>query len=201
MTASTASVAPAPAPPRLPVGAGVAIVIWLGLAVAAGASGFLLQLPFPGAQLIILGLVAVTIAIALVRGPVRTWLDALPLRVLVGFNAMRLIGVAFLLLAAQGSLNPVFASRAGWGDIAVAILAIVFVLAEPRRIVLHAWNVFGVLDLLVAVGTATVVTLQGTTPGVAPILTFPLNLVPTFFVPLLFANHVLIFRRLVGSGR
>jgi len=36
---------------------------------------------------------------------------------------------------------------------------------------------------------------------VAPILTFPLNLVPTFFVPLLFANHVLIFRRLVGSGR
>ena len=196
MTASTASVAPAPAPPRLPVGAGVAIVIWLGLAVAAGASGFLLQLPFPRAPLIILGLVAVTIAIAPVRGPVRTWL-----RVLVGFNAMRLIGVAFLLLAAQGSLNPVFASRAGWGDIAVAILAIVFVLAEPRRIVLHAWNVFGVLDLLVAVGTATVVTLQGTTPGVAPILTFPLNLVPTFFVPLLFANHVLIFRRLVGSGR
>src|SRR5437016_3798879 len=92
-------------------------------------------------------------------------------------------------------------SRAGWCDFAGALLAIVFVLAEPRRMALHAWNVFGVLDLLVAVGTATVVTLQGTTPGVAPILTFPLNLVPTFFVPLLFANHVLIFRRLVGSGR
>jgi len=198
MTGSAASIAPAP--PRLPVGAAVAIVIWLGLAVAAGASGFLVRLPFPG-ELIILGLVAVAIAIALVRGPVRTWLDAVPLRVLVGVNAIRLIGVAFLVVAAQGSLNPVFPSRAGWGDIPVAMLAIVFAFAEPRRIVLHAWNVFGMLDLLVAVGTATLVTLQGTTPGVAPIFTFPFNLVTTFFAPLLFGNHVLIFRRLVGSGR
>ena len=50
MTASAASIVPAP--PRLPAGATVAIVIWLGLAVAAGASGFLLRLPFPGAQLL-----------------------------------------------------------------------------------------------------------------------------------------------------
>jgi hypothetical protein len=29
------------------------------------------------------------------------------------------------------------------------------------------------------------------------VLSFPLSLIPTFFVPLLFANHVLILRRLV----
>jgi hypothetical protein len=52
------------------------------------------------------------------------------------------------------------------------------------------------LDLVVAVATATAVTLQGSTPGVEPVLYLPLVLVPTFFVPIFLASHVIIFRRL-----
>jgi len=40
--------------------------------------------------------------------------------VLVGVNATRFIGIAFLVLAAQGQMNQVFAERAAWGDIATA---------------------------------------------------------------------------------
>jgi hypothetical protein len=189
MTASTASTASSPV--RLP---GVILTIWLALAVVAGATGFLVRLPFPGAQLIILGLVA----LALTAG---RWVEAVPLRWLVGFNAIRFIGIAFLVLAARGELNPVFAARAGWGDIAVAIAAVALVLAGTPRLLTHVWNALGFLDLVVAVGTATVVTIQATTPGVERILTFPLSLVPTFLVPLLFANHVFIFRRLLRDGR
>jgi hypothetical protein len=200
----TASTIPAP---RFPGAAALAATVWLGLAVAAGATGFLLRLPFPGPQLIILTLVAVTLAAGIVPSRLRAWIDGLPLRVLVGVNATRFIGIAFLVLAAQGQLNPVFAARAGWGDIAVAVVAIALVAAgggaftARRRLVYHAWNAFGFLDLVVAVGTATAVTLNGATPGVAPVLTLPLSIVPTFFVPLFLANHVFIFRRLIADGR
>lgn len=188
--------------PHFPRTAAITLAIWLGLAALAGVSGFLLGLPFPAPQLIILALVAVTIVTGLVRGPVRDWMDALPLRVLVGVNAVRLIGIVFLVLAARGELNSTVAERAGWGDIATAIMAILLVVSvRPPRFLLHVWNAFGFLDLVVAVGTATAVMLQGTIPGAAPLLAFPLSIVPTFFVPLFLAIHVFIFRRLLANGR
>lgn len=198
----TASTIPAP---RFPGAAALAATVWLILAITAGATGFLLRLPFPGPQLIILSLVVVTLAAGIVPSRLRAWIDTIPLRVLVGVNALRFIGIAFLVLSAQGQLNPVFAGRAGWGDIAVAVVAIALVLTwapltPGRRALYHAWNAFGFLDLVVAVGTATAVTLNGATPGVAPVLTLPLSIVPTFFVPLFLANHVFIFRRLIAAG-
>ena len=200
MTAASLSV------PRVPKFALLAAVIWLGLVLLAGATGFLVRLPFPGAQLIILGLIAATLVAATGVPTLRAWVDAIPLRVLIGVNAVRFVGIVFLALAAQGRLNPVFAARAGWGDIAAAALALVLVTAgEPRtalhRRVIHAWNVFGFADLVIAVGTATVVTLRGTVPGVVPVLSLPLVFIPTFFVPILLANHVIIFRRLLTAGR
>ena len=183
-----------------------AAVAWLSLTAVAGATGFLARLPFPGPQLIILTLIAGTLVAGTSVRALRVWIDALPLRVLVGIHAIRFIGITFLVLAARGQIAPVFAARAGWGDIATAALAIGLVASgDPftrgRRLLYHAWNAFGLADLVVAVETATVVVLQGTTPGMAPVLTLPLSLVPTFFVPLLMASHVFIFRRLLAAGR
>jgi len=198
----TASTLPAP---RLPGAAVLAATVWLILAFAAGATGFFLRLPFPGPQLIILGLVVLTLVAGLVPSRLRAWIDAIPLRVLVGVNATRFIGITFLVLVAQGQMNQTFADRAGWGDIATAILAIALVvtwapITPARRLLYHAWNAFGFLDLVVAVGTATAVTLSGATPGVERVLTLPLSIVPTFLVPLFLANHVFIFRRLVRGS-
>jgi hypothetical protein len=197
----TASPAPAVSTPRLPGAAAAAAVIWLVLAVIAAASGFLVRLPFPGAQVIILSLVAITLAAAFASSGLRSWIDSIPLRVLVGVNAIRFVGIAFLVVAAQGQLNPVFAGRAGWGDIAVATAALILAWAGTPRLLTLLWNSLGVLDLVVAVGTATAVTVSGTTPGVTALLTLPLSLIPTFFVPLFLANHVFIFRRLLAPPR
>lgn len=204
MTASTAPAAPAvPAvfTPRLPGTAAAATVVWLVLAVIAGASGFLVRLPFPGPQVIILSLVAITLSAGLASGSLRAWIDSIPLRVLVGVNGIRFIGIAFLLVAAQGQLDPVVAARAGWGDIAVATAAIILAWAGTPRLLTLLWNALGVLDLVVAVGTATAIALNGTTPGVTALFTLPLSLIPTFFVPLFLANHVFIFRRLLAPPR
>jgi len=200
MTASTITM------PRFPRPAAIAVTAWFALALLAGATGFLARLPFPGPQLIFFGLfVAALAAVTGVPG-LRAWIDALPLRTLIGINALRFIGIIFLVLAAQGQIAPVFAARAGWGDIATAALALALVATGARRTPLsrgltHAWNAFGLLDLVVAVATATAVTLQGTTPGMDPVLAFPLIVIPTFLVPIFLANHVVIFRRLLAAGR
>ncbi len=170
-----------------------------------GTTGFLGRLPFPGPQAIFLALFAATLVAATSVPALRAWVDARPLRTLIGINALRFIGITFLVLAARGQIAPVFAARAGWGDIATAVLALVLLAAgEPRtplhRGLAHAWNAFGLLDLVVAVGTATAVTLNDTAPGIAPVLYLPLVVIPAFFVPIFLANHVVIFRRLIRGA-
>jgi hypothetical protein len=124
--------------------------------------------------------------------------DSLSLNAIVGFHAVRLVGVAFLVLGARGLLAPEFATRAGWGDVAAALgaIALVALPALRTRRLLNIWNAFGLLDLIVAVGTATIVVAAGRIPGMQPILQLPLSLVPLFFVPVLVASHVALFRRI-----
>ncbi len=190
--------------PRLPTAAALAVAAWLGLVLLGGTTGFFVRLPFPGAQVIILGLAVATIVAGLTVPGLRAWIDGLPLRALIGFNVFRIMGFVFLAYAARGQLAQVFADRAGWGDIAVGALALVLVAAgEPRtalhRGLIYAWNALGTIDLVTAVATATVVTIRGVTPGVQPVLSLPLVLIPAFLVPIYLATHVFIFRRLVSG--
>lgn len=181
-------------------------VVWLAAALAAGATGAFTALRPPAPQLVILALTIATV-VATGRVPaVRALAEEVSLRALAGVHVVRLVGVVFVLMGAGGQLAPDFAMRAGWGDIAAAVGAIALVtLVSPasragRRTWL-AWNVFGVLDLVVAVGTATAVVLRGETPGMDPLFRFPLVVVPMFVVPLLFASHYLLFRRLLAPAR
>src|SRR2546422_7370641 len=59
----------------------------------------------------------------------------------------------------------------------------------PRSTLFPYTTLFRSLDLVVAVGTATWVTLHAVTPGVQPVLTLPLVVIPTFFVPIFLANQ------------
>jgi hypothetical protein len=184
--------------PRAAVGGGIA---WIAIALALGASGMLVNVPTPGTQLVILALTVATIWLAS-RGAVRDRIDAIPINALVAFHAVRFVGAVFLILSAQGALSPLFATRAGWGDIAAAAFALgVVATGSPttpaRRRLYLGWNILGTLDLLVAVGTATFVALRGDVPGIEPLMRAPLVLVPMFFVPVLLATPVVIFRRLL----
>ncbi len=182
----TAGVTAAPAQSRA---VPVALLVWFVAALALGPTLF--SLAFPAPQLAI---IAITVLAAV---GLRKWLAALPWRALVGLHAIRLVGVVWVILGARGLLAPEFASRAGWGDIIAALGAIGLALAGLRsKGLAHLWNSFGALDLVVAVGTATLVAIAGSTPGIEPLTHLPFNLVPTFFVPLLMASHVAIFRRL-----
>lgn len=179
---------------------------WLALAIVAAATGRFAAIPFPGPQVLIVALVALVLVVGARVASVRSWIDAVPLRALVGIHISRFIGLAFFVYAARGQLSPLFAERAGTGDILTAVGALALVLSgDPRtprhRALYLLWNVVGLLDFVVVVITAAWVGARGLVPGVAPLVRLPLSLLPTFAVPLLMASHFFIFPRLAALGR
>src|SRR6185436_4518198 len=81
-------------------------------------------------------------------------LDPVPQQWLIGVQLYRALGVIFLILYVAGKLPSLFAWPAGVGDIAIGLLAPVVGLAyarAPRNTagLVAAWNVFGILDLII----------------------------------------------------
>jgi hypothetical protein len=173
-------------------------LVWLALATVVGLTG-VLGVMRGAPQLLALAMTVVAVFVSTRVAAVRESVDSLPLQALIGIHTSRFIGIVFLILGARGDLSPLFAERAGWGDVTTAAIALALLLVGLARVprgVLLAWNVLGMIDLIVAVGTATFVLQRGDVPGMEPLLGLPLILVPIFAVPLLFATHVALFRRL-----
>jgi hypothetical protein len=139
---------------------------------------------------------------------VRRVLAAASLPALMGVQVYRSIGIVFLILLALGQLPEHFALPAGWGDIAVGLSAPMVALGVARqvkgsRMLAVSWNVFGLLDLLVAVGMGTGFLAPFLLPElgtrVAPAAAmgvFPMILVPNFAVPVSVLLHLLALGRL-----
>jgi len=143
----------------------------------------------------------IVIGVALWLVPiVRRTLEAVPQSWIVGVQLYRGLGVIFLVLYASGKIPGAFALPAGIGDVLTGLLAPIVALGYARgrpgaeRRVL-AWNVFGLLDLVVAVTTGFL-----TSPSPFQLLSldapnqlisaFPLVMVPAFAVPLSVLLHL-----------
>jgi hypothetical protein len=126
---------------------------------------------------------------------------------LIRLHVWRLVGIVFLLLMASGELPALWALPAGIGDILIGVTAPwVASDVETRRGRRRAviWNLFGMADLVVAVGLG-IMTSPGptqvfqTAPTSELMAHFPLALVPTFLVPLAFVLHVVSLWQLLGG--
>jgi hypothetical protein len=124
-------------------------------------------------------------------------------------HTLRVVGVAFLIVMAQGHLPAVFALPAGLGDIATGLSA-PFVAWRLARGTGHAravwFNLLGILDLVVALTIGFLAglgpwRLLDVTPSTEPLSLLPLALVPTVAVPLAIALHVVALRRLRTAPR
>lgn len=117
-----------------------------------------------------------------------------------GVNAWRAGGFSFLSLYTWGVLPGLFAWPAGLGDIAIGITAPALALslardpavAQSRRFI--AWNLLGILDLVVAVTMGAVG--SGFIPALAPEISttpmsqMPLVLIPAYLVPMFVMLHL-----------
>jgi len=136
----------------------------------------------------------------------RGLLQAVPQQWIVGVQLYRALGVIFLILYATGKLPGLFAWPAGVGDMAIGLLAPVVGLAyarAPRKTagLVRAWNVFGILDLIVAVGTGFMTAPSRFQPfEVQPtselMTVLPMVLIPVYLVPLSIVLHLVSLAKL-----
>jgi hypothetical protein len=176
---------------------------WFFLALGLAAIGLLERLPVFAVPLFI-WMPVLLIALFSWRSPaLRRALDAVPLPALVGFHVIRaVIGAAFLIYAAYGLLTPRFALPAGYGDIAVGLLAVPIAVRAARRAdagaqrLVFVWNLFGLLDILLTFVSAQRILLFGEGPAaLSAFFVFPNQLIPLFVVPLVLLTHGLVALR------
>ena len=189
--------------------------LWIGLAIALATTGIYASTatPVPAVGVMLaLPLVAIGGA-ALLSVGVRETLLALPLQLLLGLNALRILPGAFiLLLASQGKLSGPFPQSAGWGDIIVGVTAIPLMLAAVRnfagsRYALLGWNILGTFDLVEAVVLGVLSApgspqqIFGGAVGSTAMWSLPWSTIPTLLVPFYFITHGIIFARLLQGTR
>ena len=190
-----------------------ALTVWLLLVLSFGAVGAFVGPPGTPPLPIAIGVSAplVLFFVWLRLSPsFREFVLSLDLRFIAAMQAWRWAGLGFLDLYAYKVLPAVFALPAGLGDMAIGVTApwiILGLLRQPdfaARGAFIRWNVFGILDLLIAISIGTVSTLFATgAPGeisTAPMATLPLLVIPAFLVPfflILHATALMQSRRLI----
>jgi len=178
--------------------------VWFVLACVVGASGRIAALAPPQPQLLIAALSIALFLWGWFHPGLRDWLAQVNLRGFVAFHITRFVGIAFLLMSARGEMSAEWALPAGWGDIGVAAGALLIVLLLPnpetRPNIVRLWNLIGLIDIVAVVVTAARIGMRE--PGaIAPLLRFPMSLVPTFVVPIVFATHCWMALRLQPRAR
>jgi hypothetical protein len=180
----------------------IALGAWLVAVFALAALGAFVRpagsLPLPVAAGVVTPLIVFAIALR-ASAAFRAFVIALDLRLIVALQAWRFAGFGFIALYANHVLPGLFAWPAGLGDMAVAAAAPWFVLslvrtpAVARSAEFRWWNTLGIVDLVVAVSTATICSVRvaaAGSPSIAPMAELPLVLIPTFLVPLFVMLHI-----------
>lgn len=183
-----------------------AILLWFLGALIAGWFGLFVQSDAPPTYLgaFIILPIAVFTALYLSNREFRVFAYSIDLSLIVGAHLWRYVGIGFLIAFLFGRLPAQFAIPEGLGDIIAAVFALPLALALRRNKAVRgyfiAWNIFGLVDLVSAI-TMGVLYSEGpfgilrTEVSTALMTTFPVNLIPAFFVPLFIMLHVLALVR------
>ena len=181
----------------------IAFAAWFALAFWLGASGTFATPPDkPPLPLLLAVLIPVVLFLAGFRISrlFRDFVSKADLRLLTSAQAWRFAGFGFLGFYAQGLLPGYFAWPAALGDMAIGLTAPWLVIALVRQPsfaaskLLMAWNIFGILDFVVALGMGAIVPrlfpdlVRNVT--IAPMVHLPLVLIPTFLVPMFTILHL-----------
>jgi hypothetical protein len=189
-----------------------------GLAVAAyyiGSTGLVAvdaSQPFRPIAFTVIVPVALFFTAYALSSRLRDFVLAQDLRTLTMLQHWRVLGFTFLALYVHDTLPALFTWPAGFGDILIGVTAPFVVarlghdpaFATSRRFV--GFHVLGLFDFVVAVVAATLA--SGAFPAIvagsltsAPMEVWPLNLFPSFFVPLFIIAHVVVLLKVRALRR
>jgi hypothetical protein len=188
---------------RVPVVVLTVLAVWFVAATVAVAAGLLARITVPPPAIVAV-LAAVTVLAGFLWPEARSWLATVELRCFFLPHLVRFVGIAFLVLVSRGMLVREFIPI-GWGDTIAAAGAVILLLTRPRLSTpagwwsVFAWNCLGLADMAVLIATG--IRLGSTAPEqFALFRQLPFGLLPTFFVPLIIASHVFVFRRLFARS-
>jgi hypothetical protein len=162
----------------------IVLVAWLGAVLALGAGGAFMAPPHTPPLALLVGFVVPIVAPVLAyraSARFREWVLGIEPRHLVAPQAWRFAGFSFLTL----------------GDMAIGVTApwiLTRLSASPAFASSRAfvrWNLFGLLDLFLAIGLGAVggFLLADRPVTTAPMATLPLVLIPAFLVPSFVLMH------------
>jgi len=182
----------------------VALAVWFALVFLLGAAGvFVIPRGAPPLALLISLTTPITVFLAAfwISDPFREFVLTADLRFITGTQAWRFGGFSFLALYTLGVLPGYFAWPAGLGDMAIGVTApwvLVALIRQPSFAAsktFQAWQLFGILDLVVAVGLGVLgprfLAVDASGTGATALMRhLPLVLIPAFFVPGFIILHV-----------
>ncbi len=186
--------------------AAIGLILWFAAAWAIGTTGLFANDPasvVPPVAITVVGPVVVFLAAYAMSVRFRAFVLAQDLRLLTMLQHWRIIGFGFLPLYFYGVLPGVFAWPTALGDVAIGVAA-AFMIARIDRDPDYAtsrgfvsFHGLGLLDFAVAVASAGLTT--GRFPALvadgvtsAPMAVWPLNLFPSFGVPLFIILHLVV---------
>ena len=181
-------------------------VVWLVIALVVSFMGIPQRMVPPTPQIIVLGLTVLLLVASWLYWPLRSWVLTCDWRAIVEIHLIRLIaGAGFLYAGSKGKFPTQFATMAGWGDIAVALLALLLILlVAPHRSfapwAYGIWNTLGLLDILHVVFDASR-NAMADRYSMAEMLRPPFVLLPLFVVPILIASHIWLYERIIHRAR
>ena len=191
------------------------LTVWFGLAAAAGMTDVFAAGPDALVRPILLSVALPVVGfLALYYGSSRfqTYVLTRDIRFLTMLQSWRVLGFTFLMLYAWGTLPGLFAWPAGVGDVLLGLTApmiVLMLIRQPdfvtsRRFIV--WNLLGLFDFVVAAGTAMLT--AGGIPSLisgsltsAPMEIWPLNLFPSFGVPIFIILHLTVLFQVLKMRR
>ena len=197
--------------PRGHLTVAAALTLWFGLVLACGSTGLIGPegLGAPGLGAAVVAPAAILAALFAFLPSIRSAMLSISLPALVAVHAIRILGVIFVVLYAQGRLPAPFAPSAGWGDIGVGVVALPVAALIARfgarvRPLALLWNIIGFADLVDAIALGALsapgpLQVFAGPPTSALMTTAPWLIIPVFLVPCLLFIHIVIFARLVKA--
>lgn len=175
----------------------ISVIIWGLLSFYAGQSRFFEQFPRPVFGFTVMGIMLLLIAMYAWWKPFIAYANNIPLKAIAIFHAWRIFA-GWIFLANAGALSQTFINNAAYGDIIAGFLGLsVLIFGNTKRNYL-IFNVLGMLDFIIAVGTGLTLTISGDTQ-MEKIIQLPLIMIPLFGVPLSGITHIISLNRLLRA--